>query len=139
MAADAERVKDVGLLLMRVGLGAMFVLVHGAPKLFGGPETWSKVGMAMGSLGISAFPVFWGFLAACAEFFGGLCLILGLFTRVAALFLAGNLAVATIMHLTGGDGIARASHAIEDGIVFLSLIFIGAGAYSLDRRLSAKR
>jgi len=130
---DVEQRRALGLLLLRLGLGFMFVVVHGGPKLLAGPERWSAVGMAMGSLGIQAFPVVWGFLAAASECVGGLCLMLGLFTRPAAFFMAMTMLVATIMHLTGGDGIQVASHAIEDGVVFASLILIGAGRYSLDR------
>jgi putative oxidoreductase len=137
--ASADQRVDRGVLLLRVGLGIMFVAFHGGPKLFGGPAVWAKVGMAMGQLGIHAVPAFWGFLAACAEFFGGLCLLLGLFTRSAALFMAMTMAVAAIMHLSQGDSIAVASHAIEDGVVFLSLILIGAGSYSLDRRWFGRR
>ena len=136
--ADNELL-DLGLLLMRVGLGLMFMTCHGGPKLFGGPAVWEKVGAAMGALGIQAFPVFWGLLAAAAEFFGGLCLMLGLFTRPAALFMALTMAVATTMHLAKGDGILVASHAIEDGIVFLSLIVMGAGSYSLDQRFFGRK
>lgn len=140
MDQDADHyLLDLGLLLMRAGLGLMFVICHGGPKLFGGPELWEKVGAAMGALGIHAFPVFWGLLAAASEFFGGLCLILGLFTRPAALFMALTMAVATTMHLTRGDGIAVASHAIEAGIVFLGLLVTGAGAYSLDQRLFGRK
>jgi putative oxidoreductase len=47
--------------------------------------------------------------------------------------------VATTMHLTRGDGIGVASHAIEAGIVFFSLVLIGAGNYSLDRRFFGGR
>lgn len=131
-------VLDLGLLVLRVGLGAMFALVHGGPKLLGGPELWGRVGSAMGNLGLTIFPAFWGFLAACAEGLGGICLILGLFVRPAAAFMAATMAVATLMHLTQGDGVAVASHAIEDGIVFLSLIFIGAGRFSLEQQLRAR-
>ncbi len=131
---EKEKARDVGLLILRLGLGVMFVAVHGGPKLFGGPEMWSRVGMAMGSVGIHVFPVFWGFLAAVSEFVGGLCLILGLFTRPAAILLGATMMVAMMMHLTQGDGIQVASHAIENGIMCLSLFFMGAGGYSVDQR-----
>jgi len=133
-----NRYRDVGLLILRVGLGAMF-LFHGWPKISGGPAKWEQVGMAMASLGISAVPVFWGLLAALSEFGGGLCLIAGFCTRLAALFMAGTMAVATTMHLCRGDGLMVASHAIEAGIVFLSLMLIGPGRYSLDEAISRRK
>ena len=43
--------------------------------------------------------------------------------------------VAAVSHLSRGDGLSGASHAIELGIVFLSLIVIGAGKYSVDEQL----
>ena len=137
MDPDAgEERRDLGLLVLRLGVGVMFVVVHGGPKLFGGPERWSAIGAAMGSLGIHAFPVVWGFLAAASECVGGLCLMLGLFVRPAACFMAMTMAVAATMHLVQGDGIQRASHAIEAGIVFVSLLLIGAGRYTVPRVLS---
>ena len=47
--------------------------------------------------------------------------------------------MATLFHLGRGDGLKGAAHAIEVGIVFLSLILIGPGKYSLDEKLSAGR
>lgn len=127
------RYKDLGLLILRIGLGIMF-LWHGAPKLAGGPEKWEKIGMAMASTGINAIPVFWGFIASFTEFFGAICLISGLMFRPACALLAITMAVAASMHLGKGDGLKGASHAIEDGIVFLSLMLIGPGRYSIDKK-----
>lgn len=129
-----DKYRDTGLLILRVGLGAMFIF-HGWPKIIAGPEMWGKLGMAMGNLGIHFAPNFWGFMAAFAEFGGGICLILGLFTREACILLAIDMAVAATMHLSKGDGLQTASHAIEVAIVFFSLIFIGAGEYSVDRKM----
>lgn len=126
--------KDVGLLVLRLGLGGMFIW-HGWPKISGGPEMWAKLGGAMTFLGVSFMPEFWGFMSASAEFFGGICVVSGLFFRPACIFLTINLAVAANMHLGKGDGLLAASHAIEDGIVFLSLSFIGPGKYALDEKL----
>lgn len=127
------RYRDLGLLILRIGLGVMF-LWHGAPKLAGGPEKWEKIGTAMASTGINAIPIFWGFMASFAEFFGGICLILGVMFRPACTLLTITMAVAAAMHLGKGDGLKGASHAIEDGIVFLSLLLIGPGKYSIDKK-----
>ena len=126
-----SRYRNIGILILRIGIGCMF-LFHGAPKMFGGPEKWEGLGMAMSSVGIRFMPAFWGFMASFAEFFGGICLILGLFFRPACILLTITMAIAASMHLGKGDGLRGASHAIEDGIVFLSLILIGPGTYSLD-------
>ncbi len=124
---------DIGLLILRVGIGIMF-LYHGAPKLFGGPVKWEKLGMAMSYAGIHFMPVIWGLMAAISEFFGGICLILGLFFRAVCILLAITMGIAVSMHLQKGEGLMVASHAIEDGIVFLGLILIGPGRYSIDKK-----
>ena len=131
-----DKHRDTGLLILRIGMGIMFMF-HGAPKLFGGPEVWTKVGMAMGAVGITFMPVFWGFMAAISEFIGGLLILLGLLTRPASMLLFITMAVAASMHLGKGDGLGGASHAIEAAVVFLSLILIGPGKYSLDERFKS--
>jgi Predicted membrane protein len=125
-----DKYHDQGLLVLRIGLGIMFIY-HGAPKLFGGPHHWLQLGMAMGALGIHFLPVFWGFMAALAEFAGGILLIAGLLFRPACLFLLIDMIVAAAMHLSKHQGLGAASHAIEDGIVFLSLLLIGPGKLSM--------
>lgn len=124
--------REFGLLALRLGIGAMFI-VHGWPKLMGGPGKWEKVGLAMQFAGVHAVPTFWGLAAALSEFVGGLCLILGLFFRPACLLLAITMGVAANMHLGKGEGLLAASHAIELGVLFFSLLFIGPGRYSVDR------
>ena len=110
-------------------------LLHGAPKLLGGVEKWAQLGTAMESFGIGFMPAFWGFMAAISEFFGGICLILGIVFRPACILLTITMLVAAVSDLSEGEGLREAAHAIELGIVFLSLILIGAGKYSLDEKL----
>jgi putative oxidoreductase len=73
-------------------------------------------------------------MAALTELAGGVLLIIGLFFRSACIFLAITMAVAAAMHLGKGDGLQVASHAIEDGILFLGLFFIGPGKFSMDKK-----
>jgi putative oxidoreductase len=126
-----DKYRDFGLLLLRLGLATMFIVYHGWPKLVAGPERWESIGGAMGSLGITFLPVFWGLMAALAETVGAFLLMLGLFTRYALLFLLITMIVAAASRLAEG---LNALHAIEIGIVFASLLFIGPGRYSLDAR-----
>jgi len=126
-----NKYRDIGLLILRLGIGGMFIF-HGAPKILGGPAMWEKIGSVMGIFGIKFLPVFWGFMSSFAECFGGIFLILGFLFRPACILLTINMIVATSMHLNHGQGLSIASHAIEDGILFLSLILIGPGKYSLD-------
>jgi putative oxidoreductase len=130
-----ERFRDAGLLLLRVGMGAMF-MVHGWPKIIAGPGGWAKLGAkGMGSLGIDVVPTLFGFAAAASEFFGGLLVALGLFFRPALALLVSTMTVAAILHIRQGDGVSGASHAIEAAIVFASLLLVGPGAHTLTARL----
>lgn len=123
---------DIGLFVLRVFIGGMMI-AHGVPKIMGGPDQWEWLGKQMALLGITFFPVFWGFLAALTETLGGLLLLIGFYTRVAAFFLFGVMLVATLYHLESGHGFAKTSHAAELGIVFLALIFLGSGKFGWDR------
>jgi len=125
---------DLGLLVLRVGLGLM-MMGHGWPKLTGGPEKWAKLGGAMGSLGIDFAPTFWGFMASFSELVGGAMVAVGLLTRVHSGLLVCTMGVAAAMHLSNGDGVMGSSHAIEDGIAFLALVLLGAGRFSVDARV----
>ncbi|SKB28722.1 putative oxidoreductase [Parapedobacter luteus] len=128
-----NKYKNTGLLLMRIGLGVMFIM-HGYPKLLGGPARWEGLGRAMSEVGITFLPVVWGLSAAIAETVGGLFFIIGFFFRPTALTLAFTMFIASLRHLGAGDGLMGASHAIEIGMVFLALAFIGPGRYSVDKK-----
>lgn len=131
---NLHKYKDEGLLFLRVGMGLMMIY-HGAPKIMGGVEGWIKIGSAMKFLGITFAPAFWGFMAAFAEFFGGAMIILGLGTRVACALVTTTMVVAVAMKLGTGAGLFGASQALENGIVYISLLISGPGIYSLDHRL----
>ena len=123
---------DVGLLVVRVGLGIIFI-VFGFPKITGGPETWSGLGQAMGSLGITFAPTFWGFMAAVAEFAGGIALLTGLFVRPFAFLMAVTMAVATTMLVRGGAEMTKFAHPLNMAIVFTGLVIAGGGKLALGR------
>lgn len=130
--------RNIGLLILRIGLGIMFIL-HGYPKMFGGPEKWTEVGGAMQYLGIHFTPMFFGFMAGVTEFFGGIFLLAGLFFTQSVSFLLIVMIVATFKGIGTGADFAIYSHSIEVGVVFLSFLFLGPGKYSLDRKLQKKR
>ncbi len=128
-----SKYREFGLLLLRLGIGGMFAFSHGWPKIAGGVEKWRAIGGAMRHLGINFAPEFWGFMAATAEFGGGILLILGFFFRPACALLAFTMLVAAVTLTRAEGSIFAASHPIELGIVFLALILIGPGKYSIDR------
>ncbi len=121
---------DYGLLIIRLGIGIAFML-HGYPKVMGGPEMWMKIGGAMSNIVVNFFPVFWGFMASLAEFGGGLCLVLGFLFRPALAMLIFTMLIACLVHYNNGDGFNGYSHALESGVVFLGLFLAGPGKYAL--------
>ena len=124
--------QDKGLLLLRLGFGIMFLL-HGFPKIMGGPVVWEGLGGAMSFLGITFVPQFWGFMAAVSESIGALCLLTGICVRPASVFMCITMIVAAAMHFGEGAGIMGASHALEDGIVFLSFVVMGGGSLTIPK------
>lgn len=123
--------RDIGLLVFRLGLGGMFMW-HGAPKVFGGADKWAALGKTMAVFGISFAPAFWGFMSGFAEFFGGLLFALGLFYRPACFLLASNMMVAFSSQMISGKGLMKAAQSLEDGFSFFAALFVGPGKYSLD-------
>jgi putative oxidoreductase len=104
-------------------VAAFLFLAHGSQKLFGFP---APARAASGALVM---------VAGVLEFFGGLLLLLGLFTRIVAFILSGQMAVAYFMAhapqgfwpvLNGGELAALYC------FVFLYLAAAGGGAWSLD-------
>ena len=124
--------RDLGLLFLRAGIGVMMTL-HGWPKLAGGMETWAKLGGAMTHLGIKFFPVFWGFSCAMVETIGGVLLIIGFLFRPTTILLSMNFVVASVLLYKTSSSFTEWSRPVEMLILFVSLIFIGAGKYSVDR------
>ena len=87
---------DMLITVLRLVLGVVF-FAHGAQKMlgwFGGYGFNGTMGFFTHQMGIPA-PL--AFLAIAAEFFGGLGLIVGLFSRVAALGIITNMVVAVLM------------------------------------------
>ena len=121
---------DVGLLVLRVGIGFMFIL-HGATKIGAGSETWQNVGSAMQYIGITFGYQAWGFVAGLAELVGGFALMLGLFTRPFAVVLLFVMVVASIMLIASGQPSSKWSHPVELGVVFVAIALMGPGRYSL--------
>jgi len=124
--------RNFGLLIIRVGLGIMFIY-HGFPKLAGGEKMWVQLGGATKYVGVHQWPMVWGLLSALVETIGGVLLIIGFAFRLACLLLLINLIVAAVASYAAG-GLPDAAHAIEDAIVFAGLIFVGPGKYSVDKK-----
>ena len=137
MWAFLSRNRDAGLLFLRLTLGALFLWAHGWVKLTGGIEGWRGIGGAMKSLGITFWPVFWGFLATMAETAGIVLFMVGFAFRPACLLITFTMAVAGVFAwhhpIKELGALGTASHAWELALVFLAMIFIGPGKYSVDK------
>lgn len=132
--SSTNKKKDIGLLVLRGVTGLSMLVFHGLPKVMGGPEKWKKIGLAMGNLGIDFLPVLWGFSAAIVESLCALFIVIGLWTRFNSILLVFTMLIATISHLSNGDGFSVASHAIELMAVFLALFLLGPGKYSVEKK-----
>ena len=134
MAVTTGRYGDIAHGLLRIVAGFVF-WQHGAQKLLG----WmGGVGPDGGTAELmSLFGV-----AGVLEFFGGILIVLGLLTRPVAFILAGEMAFAYFMrHLPQGFWQMQngGEPATLYAFIFLFFAAAGAGAFSLDRLLAARR
>jgi putative oxidoreductase len=129
-----HRFEEVTAALLRVVTGLLF-MQHGAQKLFGWlkapdapagtPELFSMIGFA-----------------GVLEFFGGLLIVLGLFTRPVAFLLSGLMAAAYFMaHAPNGffPVLNQGELAALYSFVFLYFSARGGGRYSLDHSIFERR
>ena len=118
----------VGLLLLRLVFGAALVL-HGLPKIQH-PTSWMGAGAPV--------PGLFQFLAAFSEFFGGLAMITGLLTPIAASGIAATMLVALVtVHFKHGDPfVTMHGESFESPLGYLAfallMILTGPGRLSLD-------
>ena len=122
--------QPLGLLVLRVALGLIFFF-HGYPKL-----AHSGAGM-QGFFVQHGLPGYFVYIAGIVEVFGAILLVVGLFTRAAALLLAIEMGVAIWKVHSGGGYLAV--HNYEFPLALLAgsfaLATVGAGLVSLDHPL----
>lgn len=122
---------SIGLLIFRVVTGSAMML-HGWPKIQE-PFSWMSAS--------STVPPALQFLAAIAEFGGGLALVLGLLTPLACIGIIATMAVAIFMvHVPQGHAWVAKGKSYESAASYLVasvlLLLTGPGKFALDAKLS---
>jgi putative oxidoreductase len=130
-----ERWTDLLLAILRV-VAALILMQHGSQKLFHFPPSGAPGPVAplvlMSQTG----------LAGILEFFGGMMLLIGLFTRPVAFILSGEMAVAYFqVHAPRAflPIVNRGELAVVLCFIFLYLAFAGAGSWSVDGLMRRSR
>ncbi|MGH9511289.1 MAG: DoxX family protein [Terriglobales bacterium] len=134
-----DRLQPLALFVLRLVLGIIMV-AHGFGKVFGGLSHHVQMVRGLG------LPGWLAYFSAAAEFFGGIMVIAGFFTRFAALAIAIDMAVA-IWKVHWKNGL-MADHGYQFPLalaaIAFALIFFGAGPIAFDSlrgggRLSGKK
>jgi putative oxidoreductase len=139
--SPSQRQITIGLTILRVVLGTVFIM-HGGQKLFvygldGVVGSFTKMGVPL--------PGLIGPAVSMIEFFGGIAIVLGLLTRLAAFGVGATMIGAILtVHLPAGF-FAPAGYEFNLSLLAAAatLVLTGAGAFSVDailgRRLSTGR
>ena len=129
MFAWLDRFQPLGALVMRLALGLIMVS-YGYQKVIPHGALYNFTHMA-GHLGL---PAWLGYVAAFTEFFGGMLLILGLFTRVPAFLMVIEMAVVIDKVHLHNHFVGNAAFALSLACmaIALMLVFTGSGALALD-------
>jgi putative oxidoreductase len=129
----AETLSSVGLLLLRVGFGAQLAGLHG----------WSKLSSFAKMKDSFPDPIGLGHtlsltLVTGAEFFCAILIALGLFTRLAAIPLIVNMAVAGLI-FHADDPWSKKELAFVYLLPFVTLLLTGGGRFSFDALIFKRR
>ena len=128
-------IKSFGLLILRISIGTMLIH-HGYEKT---AEIQNFADAFVRPIGLP-FPILSSYIAAYSEIYGSWLVIVGLFTRFAALSIVGTIGVA-IYHaiVTAGFNI----YLLELLILYmggsLCILLLGSGDFALDRFLKRFR
>lgn len=137
ISAAVLRRYDAALVIMRLALGTVFI-AHGAQKLL--IQTIPGVTSFFAQGGVP-YPDIVAPLVTGVELFGGIALVLGLLTRLAAFALMVDMIAALILvHLPNGFFLPNGfEFVLTLAAASFSFVVAGAGAYSLDAWLARRR
>lgn len=139
--APLSRLAGLAPLAVRVIVGVIMI-AHGAQKLQAGPANF---GQGLAGMGVP-LPVLTGYAVTFAELIGGVLLVAGLFSRLAALLLTANLTGAIFL-VNIGVGFLTPPGAASSGVELplaliaglLAILLAGPGKLSLDHALGIER
>lgn len=128
-----DRLQPLALVVMRLALGGI-MLVHGYHKVFGGLHHHAQFVSGLG------LPGWLGYVSSFTEFLGGLLILAGFFTRIAAFAVFLDLAVAiwkVHLHngLMGSPDRPGYELALAASAIAFALIFLGGGPIAIDHVL----
>jgi putative oxidoreductase len=137
-ASKTESNSGLSSLVLRITTASIF-MAHGGQKLFSwfGGYGLEGTGQWMESIGLAPGYLM-ALLAGSGEFFGGLFLLLGLFTRASSLVLAITMIVAIFsVHFVNGFFMSANGYEFAFALfgASVALMCSGAGKYSLDALL----
>lgn len=125
-----DRLRPLGLLVLRLALGLIFVY-HGWPKLFKDPHQYAEMFAKMGFANGTSYAI------GALELVGGILLVVGFFTRPIALLLAIEMGVAIwkVYLAKGYLAVSEYQFPLIVGAASLALGTCGPGGISLDELL----
>ena len=128
-----NKLQPLGLLVLRLVIG-LIMTAHGWQKIHNGPGHFVQMVHGMG------LPEWLGYLAIAAEFGGGILLMLGFATRIAAAFVLVDMLVALFtVHLHKGlTGQGGKELPLSMAAIAFALILFGAGEMSIDWLVGAR-
>jgi len=122
-----DRFQPLGVTAMRLVLGAIMI-AHGYPKVFGGLQHHAQFVQSLG------MPPWLGYVSSFAEFGGGILLVVGFLTRLAALAVLIDMLVAifTVHWKHGFLGEGNYQFPLALAAIAFALLLSGGGSISLD-------
>ncbi|MEJ7846846.1 MAG: DoxX family protein [Pyrinomonadaceae bacterium] len=117
---------NAGLTLLRIFAGVSLALAHGSGKM---PPSEGFIG-GTASMGLP-MPVFFAWAASFSEFFGGIFLALGLFTRLSSFFIAVVMLTA-LVGVHAADPFQKQELAFLYLFIALAFLLKGSGDWSID-------
>lgn len=125
MAKAASRNKDLGILLIRIAIGLVFV-IHGWDKV----SDLSGTATAMAGLGV---PAVLAYVASFVELLGGVALIVGVWTRWVGILLAVEMAIAIALVKLQFGYVGGYEFELTLLLGSLGLTLTGPGAFSVEK------